>query len=294
MGCKYLIFGKGFFGNKFNSFLEESTITEARIHSKEDVASELSKHEPQFAINCIGKTGRPNIDWCESHKMETMQGNVAVPLLMVDACEEAGVKMVHMGSGCIYAGDNGGRGFGEDDAANFFGSFYSRTKIISETILKEFDVLQLRVRMPVDSEPNPRNLIDKLLKYNKIISVPNSISVVSDMLHISKELMDRNEKGIFNVVNKGAINHEELLGIYEEASGEKHPFEVISIKDLEGFTTAKRSNCVLSTKKLESLGIDVPEIKASLKKCLQEYAKNKGAGAKAEQGLKGEVGCGCD
>ena len=297
MACKHLIFGNGYFGKRFNGFFSESCISEARIFGKQDVAAEIEKHKPKFVINCIGKTGRPNIDWCEDHKMETMQGNVTVPLLIVEACQEAGVKMVQLGSGCIYEGDNGGKGFGEEDEPNFFGSFYSRTKRLSEKTLKEFDVLQIRLRMPIDSEPNPRNLIEKLLKYNKIISVPNSISVVGDTLRITKELMEKGETGIFNAVNKGTINHEEILNIYSEASGKKHEFEVISLNDLDGITKAGRSNCVLSTKKLENIGIEVPEVKGAVKKCLTEYVENvTKAGLKptGEKTSSENVGCGCD
>lgn len=297
MACKHLIFGKGYFGERFSSFFSGSQISEARIFGKQDVAAEIEKHNPEFVINCIGKTGRPNIDWCEDHKMETMQGNVTVPLLMLEACQEAGVKMVQLGSGCIYEGDNGKKGFGEEDEPNFFGSFYSRTKLLSEKTLKEFDVLQVRLRMPIDSKPNPRNLIEKLLKYNKIISVPNSISVVGDTLRITKELMDLGETGIFNVVNKGAINHKEILNIYSEVSGKKHEFEAISLDDLKGITRAGRSNCVLSTKKLETLGIDVPEVKGAVKKCLAEYVENvkkAGQGPVEQKAGREEVNCGCD
>ncbi len=273
---KYLIFGNGYLGNQFNDYLgDEGVLSELRISDERAVVAEIEKHNPEFVINCLGKTGRPNVDWCEEHKVETMHSNVIVPALIQAACEKKGKKMVHLSSGCLYSGDKNGRGFSEEDEPNFYGSFYSRTKILAERILKEFDnVLIIRPRMPLDGKPSVRNLLDKLLKYEKVISINNSISVIDDLLRITKELMECDASGVFNVVNKGAIKHDKILGIFSEASGRKLDFEVISAHELDAITLAKRSNCVLSVGKLESLGIEVPEVHDAVKKCVAEYVMN--------------------
>ena len=179
--------------------------------------------------------------------------------------------MVHLGSGCIYEGDNDGSGFKEGDAPNFEGSYYSRTKLISEKILSDFEVLIVRLRMPIDGHPGPRNLLTKLLKYNQIVNIPNSITIIDDLLNITKQLMDKNQTSIFNVVNKNPITHKELLKIYEEISNKKLDYELIDERTLDQITKAKRSNCVLSIEKLEQLKIDVPETKEAVKKCIIKY-----------------------
>ncbi|PXY71328.1 hypothetical protein CXX78_00645 [Candidatus Parvarchaeota archaeon] len=268
---KYLIFGNGYLGNKFNEFLEESILSKIRINSSKDAKKEIKKHNSEFIINCIGKTGNPNIDWCEENKMETLHGNLLVPLYIAIACKELRKKMVHIGSGCIYNGNK--KEFTEKDVPNFEGSYYSRTKLISEKILSDFDVLLIRLRMPIDGYPNKRNLLTKLLNYKKIVNYPNSLTVVNDLLKITKELMDKNQTGIFNVVNKNPITHEEILKFYKEISGKKLNYELIDPNSLDQITLAKRSNCVLSTEKLEKLGIEVPEIKEALKKCITQYVK---------------------
>ena len=54
---------------------------------------------------------------------------------------------------------------------------------------------------------------------------------------------------------------------------------------------------MLSTKKLENIGIEVPEVKGAVKKCLTEYVENvtkaglKPTGEKTSSEI---VGCGCD
>ena len=43
---------------------------------------------PDVVINCAGKTGRPNVDWCEDHKEETVRANVTGPLILLDECRK--------------------------------------------------------------------------------------------------------------------------------------------------------------------------------------------------------------
>lgn len=270
---KCLIFGKGFFGNRFHNFLENSVLSDARINCAKDAEDEINRVEPDVVINCIGITGKPNIDWCEDHKAETLFGNVTVPLLLLEACQRTGVKLVHMSSGCIYAGDNNGRGFSEDDEPNFFGSFYSRTKIYAEKALKEFDVLQVRVRIPLDIYSSPKNLIDKLTAYKKILDTDNSITYVPDFLVIVKQLMEKNATGVFNVVNKGPLRYPYLIGLYKEMVDKDFEYETITPEQLDVMVKAPRANCVLSVEKLEKIGIDVRPVNDAVKECLEKYKK---------------------
>ncbi len=103
-------------GNNFNDYLKDTIISKVRIKDINDICVEIEKYKPQVVINCIGKTGIPNVDWCESHKEETFFSNVTVPTYMAEVCENAGLYMVHMGSGCIYEGD---RRYTEGSTPNF-------------------------------------------------------------------------------------------------------------------------------------------------------------------------------
>ncbi len=269
---KYLIFGGGYIGSLFKKSLgDHSVMSTLRVQSLETLEQELAQHKPDMVINCIGKTGRPNIDWCETHTLETLTSNVTVPLLLLYACQKLNISFTHVGSGCIYQGDNHGRGFQEDDAPNFYGSFYSRTKIWSEAILKEFPVLQLRIRMPIDSVPNERNLITKITRYRKIISVPNSVTVMDDFLNAAKQLMERQKTGIYNLTNPGAITHAEMLDIYRDMVDPSFHYEIFSVEEMNKITTAPRSNCILSTDKLQKEGIFMRPIRDALSETLKKY-----------------------
>ncbi|MBU0981590.1 sugar nucleotide-binding protein [Patescibacteria group bacterium] len=272
---KYLIFGKGYIAHKFKDFLgEKAVISDVRIEDYSAILEELKKQQPDVVINCAGKTGKPNVDWCEDNKMETIFSNVVAPIILARACENLGIYMTHVGSGCVYEGDNEGNGYSENDEPNFDGSFYSRTKAWSEDMLKEFPVLQLRLRMPFDSEPGERNFITKITKYPKVISVPNSISVIEDFLKASVKLMGKRATGIFNMTNPGTIDHKEILDMYKEIVDPLYKYELFSVEEMERITKARRSNCGLSSKKLEDEGIKMRPIHEAIRDSLKRYKEN--------------------
>ncbi|MEI7810524.1 MAG: sugar nucleotide-binding protein, partial [bacterium] len=216
---KYLIFGNGYLGNKFKDALnDEAEISIVDIGNIEEIEKILEEKNPEVVINCAGKTGRPNIDWCEDHKEETMYSNVVGPLVLAKACMENKVFMVHIGSGCIYQGDNNGKGFSEEDVPDLkdIPSFYSLTKFMSEYMLKQFPVLQCRLRMPVNNEKNPRNFITKITSYENVINTPNSITIIGDLIKATVELVNKKKTGIYNVTNPGSITHKEILDKYKE------------------------------------------------------------------------------
>lgn len=284
---KYLILGNGFIGNKFQEYFnnleeiggkeEESVIGQRRINSIKDIYLELATYKPEIILNCIGKTGKPNIDWCESNREITFFSNVTVPTLLAEVCKDVGIYLVHIGSGCIYEGlGKNNNGFTEKDKPNFKDSFYSRSKIFSEQILNNYDnILILRIRMPIDSKPSDRNLITKLVRYKEVIGdIPNSITYLLDLMKVSKELMDRKESGIYNVVNDGTITHREILELYKEIVNPTFKLpKFIGLEELKKLTLAGRSNCTLSTEKLYQKGIKIRDVKDALKECLQEYRK---------------------
>src|SRR5271167_3648017 len=60
--------------------------------------------KPEFVINAAGYTGKPNVDACELHKADTLQGNTLFPQTVAQACAAAGIPWGHVSSGCIYSG----------------------------------------------------------------------------------------------------------------------------------------------------------------------------------------------
>lgn len=141
----YLIWGgRGWIAQHLETLLkgQGKTVytTTVRMEDREAVKAELEKIKPTHVLNCAGCTGRPNVDWCEDHKEETMRSNAIGTLNLTDLCFLAGIHVTVFATGCIYHYDDahpiGGPGYKETDLANFKGSFYSETKGHVEEVRK--------------------------------------------------------------------------------------------------------------------------------------------------------------
>lgn len=277
---RIILFGaRGSLGEQLLKLYPQAETPKSDIADPAVVEEIFDRERPDLVINAAGKTGRPNVDWCEEHKDETLRSNVTGPLVLLETCGKRGIPWVHLSSGCIYEGDNGGRGFSEEDPPNFTGSFYSRTKLWSDQILKDFaedperHLLVLRLRMPFDGSLHPRNLIMKLRGYARVLDVPNSLTYLPDFLTAAKTLIERGATGVWNIANAGTISPFDIMVRYRELVYPGHSFERLAPKDLPAVVRAGRSNCVLRTQKLETAGIRLRSVQEAVDEALRAIAR---------------------
>ncbi len=272
---KILIFGNGYLGNRLLQAWPEAVMSKARIDDKAAVLKSIEDHKPDAVVNCAGATGVPNVDWCESHQAETFRSNAIGPMVLAEACQEKGVYLLHLGSGCIFYGPSPDpAGWRENDFANP-SAFYSRTKYSADLVLSKLpNVAIARLRMPIDNTPGPRNLIDKLAKYKQIVDVENSVTVVDDLVSVLHQLIEKKGVGIFHVVNPSTMRHRELLSLYKELVDPGHTCEWIKPEELvtRGLAVKARSNCILQSKRLAELGIQMRPVDVALRDTMEKYA----------------------
>jgi dTDP-4-dehydrorhamnose reductase len=271
-----LLFGaNGYIGGHIRSLYPSIFCTNTDIGNQAAVQQELDEKKPTVVINCAGKTGRPNVDWCEDHKEETFHSNVLGPIVLAEECLKRNIYFVHIGSGCIYSGDNDGKGFSEEDAPNFFESFYSYTKAMSDQALRRLPVLQLRLRMPFEGTHSPRNLITKILKYDRVLDCPNSLTYIPDFLRALDFLLQKKAISIYNIVNTGGYSPYQLMQDYARLVDNNHHCERVALDQFTGITKAARSNCILSTEKLEKEGFYMLSAEEAVEKALEALTQAK-------------------
>lgn len=61
--------------------------------------------------------------------------------------------------------------------------------------------------------------------------------------------------------------------MYKEIVNPSYKYETFSLEEMLKITKAGRSNCVLTTKKLENEGIKLPEIHLALRELFEKYVK---------------------
>lgn len=102
---RYLIWGEsGWIAGHLKSLLQtqgkDVHSTAVRMQDTASIRHELDRVMPDRVINCAGKTGRPNVDWCEDHKVETVDTNVLGTLNLARECAERGIHCTVLATGC--------------------------------------------------------------------------------------------------------------------------------------------------------------------------------------------------
>ena len=287
--------GKGWIGQQFVQVLKANNtqfvVGASRADNYDTLLAEIAQVKPTHVVSFIGRTHGSigekvytTIDYLEQEGrlVENVRDNLYSPLLLSMACREKNVHYTYLGTGCIFKFDEEHpfgkeqNGFHEGSQPNFFGSSYSIVKGFTDKLMQLFEpnVLNLRIRMPITGEKNGRNFITKIATYPKVCSVPNSMSVLPELLPYVLEMMKQNITGTMNLTNPGLISHNEILEMYKELVDPSFEWKNFSMEEQRAILAADRSNNYLDTRKLEGLFPGIDNIKDAVRKCLIAY-KNK-------------------
>eukprot|EP01138_Halocafeteria_seosinensis_P005659 gb/GECG01005785.1/.p1 GENE.gb/GECG01005785.1/~~gb/GECG01005785.1/.p1 ORF type:complete len:168 (+),score=22.03 gb/GECG01005785.1/:1-504(+) len=156
-------------------------------------------------------------------------------------------------------------------------TYASELVLLSMQLSRDYDnVLNLRLRMPISDDLHSRSIVTKLLKYEKVIDIPNSMSVLSDLLPISVQLLEEKETGTFNFTNPGVISHNEILSLYKQYVDPSFTWGNFSLEEQDKILKAGRSNTSLSVEKLQKrVKTDIPPIKDSVANVLKKIGETR-------------------
>ena len=267
----------------------------------------LKTKQPAFVVNAAGYTGKPNVDACELHKADTLQGNTLFPQTVAHACAAAGIPWGHVSSGCIYSGANiveNGKtrtekdltkpelralvekspqaihGFTETDVPNFSFrdgpcSFYSGTKALGEEVIAGIGQGYIwRLRIPFDEFDNARNYLSKVQRYAKVYDNVNSVSHRADFVKACLDTWElRAPFGAYNVTNPGFVTTKHVVQLIEKHLRPARKFEFWA-SDEEFYKVAAktpRSNCVMDVSKLLATGVKIRGVEAALEHSLKNW-----------------------
>jgi 3,5-epimerase/4-reductase len=231
----------------------------ARIDIQEEVLHEIKKHNPTHIVSFTGRThgiynGNPinTIDYLEypGKLVENVKDNLYGPLNLAIICKKHKIHYTYLGTGCIFNSNNEEEKFTEESLPNYFGSGYSVVKGFTDRLMKEYPVLNLRIRMPISSIKNDRNFINKITSYEFICSIPNSMTVLEDFFPIFTDLLLKNKTGTYNCTNPGLISHNQILEMYKQIINPSFTWKNMSLLEQGKILKSERSNNYLDTTKI--------------------------------------------
>lgn len=286
----YLLGGSGYVGRAYHELLERKGIAFRSLGRAEvdyadpaTLLAALRADKPGFLINAAGYTGKPNVDACELHRADCLDGNSVLPGRIAEACATAGIPWGHVSSGCIYTGCRpDGTGFTETDAPNFTFrqnncSFYSGTKALGEEVLADApDVYIWRLRIPFEHREGPRNYLTKLMRYPRLLDATNSISQLGEFVAATLACWEKRVPfGTYHVTNPGEVT---TRGVVDQilASGvckKDYRFFKDESEFMSMAAMTPRSNCVLSSSKLASVGIRMTDVHEAIARDLRRWQR---------------------
>ena len=293
---KVLIYGdKGWIGGMMCSILQKNNIefvkSKCRANNKQEVEKELLSVQPTHVMSFIGRTHGiigdkkyTTIDYLEQPGkiVENVRDNLFSPIVLSLLCKKHNMHFTYLGTGCIFKYDedhphgNEETGFNEESLPNFFGSGYSVVKGFTDELMHLFDdsVLNLRIRMPITDELNPRNFITKITTYEYICSIPNAMTVLDELLPYVLDMAKKKLTGTINLTNPGLVSHNEILEMYKDIVDPSFTWKNFSPEEQSKILAADRSNNCLDTTKLSTMYPKIKNIKESVKDTLIRMKQN--------------------
>jgi len=241
----------------------------------------LRELRPEFLINAAGYTGKPNVDACEIHRTECLDGNAVLPGVIREACEQAQTPWGHVSSGCIFTGAKAdGSGFTEKDAPNFSFrqnncSFYSGCKALGEEVLDGAENCFIwRLRIPFNNINSARNYISKMMRYDRLLMATNSLSQLDEFADACvASWTQRVPFGTYNLTNPGSVTTRDVVRLIQKHGLSNRNFQFFESDDQFMKLAAKtpRSNCVLDSTKAIAAGLPLSHIEEALEKAMKNW-----------------------
>lgn len=127
--------------------------------------------------------------------------------------------------------------------------------------------------MPVSDDLHSRSFVTKITKYEHVVDIENSNSLLHDLLPAAVLLADHRDLGVYNFTNPGAISHNEVLALFKKIVRPEFAWKNFSVEEQSKILKAGRSNCKLDTTKLTEKMKDynyvIPEVHDAYKACFK-------------------------
>jgi 3,5-epimerase/4-reductase len=241
--------GTGYLGGELLRHVPNSIAPMLRLEDPISLRKVLTFLRPKHLICAAGISGKPTIDWCETHAEETLFANVTGQLNVMHVCKELGIHLTIIGSGGVF----GDGVFTEEDKPNLMTKVYSRLRILLEQMLPYYpEVLYLRVLYPLTGTGHDKCFLTKLkTRLASLHDTRVSVTVIPSLFPKIQTLLDAKLGGIYNFVNQGQVSLTGILDTFGVGGYNVVPFD------------GSRGSCELVTDKL-SRHVPVQNVEAAL------------------------------
>jgi dTDP-4-dehydrorhamnose reductase len=194
--------------------LHSVSYRQADITSKKDVKALVAAVEPGVIINCAAMT---NVDACETERELAWKINVSGVEHLADAATRLNAALVHISTDYVFDGKRGP--YAEDDRPEPL-SYYGKTKLASENLLRASDLQHLILRTMVlygHAEGVKANfalwLIDSLQKKRSVTVVDDQTgnpTLVDDLAYAIMRAIELQKWGLYHIAGRDIVSRYEF------------------------------------------------------------------------------------
>jgi len=186
---------KGYLGSYIYKNLDVDILSTREIYN--------NGKEYNYIINCIGK---PNLEYCESHKDETDYSNRDI-ILDIQKCYPSS-KIINFSSYYVYDSDH----LNDENSPVSYLYNYTRQKLEAEALIKNgvsFRIGKLFGHYDLDKQDKLTEYIIKndQMSLDDVIFNPTSLNQILNV--INYEIQNNAFFGVFNLANEGTTTHYE-------------------------------------------------------------------------------------
>ena len=238
------------------------TSSEMDIISWDGVINSLQEVSPDVVLNCAGFT---SVDACETEDFIVRKNNVEGPRNLAQCCARFECKFIHISSGYIFDGQKTiPQPYFEDDSPNPL-SAYGRSKVESETAVRENSPNYIIIRSAWLYGINGRNFIKSIID-QAVNNKSKTLKMADDQygsptwayrlaLQIS-EIMHAEGVGTYHATAEGYCSPFEYAEHVLKKLGLNIPITRCSMHDL-GCPARRPANCLLENRLLKKKGLHI-------------------------------------
>jgi len=196
---KIVVVGNGYIGQCYAKYGGYDVISSDQFRFDGKNFDELCKHISKYdvVINAVAKT---DTRWTERRENfhDLWLTNVVFVGLLSEWCNKNSKKFVHLSTIDLYGNQHDITKTIEDQRDLDLRTEYRLSKYASERMCHDDDLI-LRIRLPFDDTPHPKNLLVKLQKFNKFYRLASGYTYTKDLVKVTKILLESKENGVFNI-----------------------------------------------------------------------------------------------
>jgi dTDP-4-dehydrorhamnose reductase len=260
-----LIGASGYIGRAFAAQLDARGLDWIPVKHSDAIEFLRDASNIELAINCAAFIPSDSVSRCDKFPVETIKGNVMLPMNLSRECESNGIIFAHISTACLW---KDGLEHGEDDppqrAFDGYCGFYVGTKVLSEQEVRKYPLHYIwRVRLPFDEFNSDRNYLTKLATFPEVWEQENSVSHRADFVKACLDLYEvRAPFGTYNVVNPGSVQSSAVVADLFRRGIRK--FQPIIIPNKPG-------GALVSCAKLQRTGVKIRPAGEALEESLSHW-----------------------